>query len=130
MKVTRSAAPKPTFEGRVQKPRSGSTLSKPQHLSGGVEELTKCNSSINYNGYHDHFQSFKRSFDKSEGMKFEIDDRKNQDDNKCRKGKGGGGLKEGLFIFPRGEIFSVLFCRDGRGLIVSFLCRFSSNRSG
>jgi len=38
--LTHSAAPSPAFEGGVKKRRSGSTLSKPQHLSWGVEGLT------------------------------------------------------------------------------------------
>ncbi|PIV23812.1 MAG: hypothetical protein COZ69_03685 [Deltaproteobacteria bacterium CG_4_8_14_3_um_filter_45_9] len=39
-KLTHSAAPSPAFEGGVKKRRSGSTLSKPQHLCWGVEGLT------------------------------------------------------------------------------------------
>ncbi len=39
-RLTHSAAPSPAFEGGVKKHRSGSTLSKPQHLCWGVEGLT------------------------------------------------------------------------------------------
>ncbi len=38
--LTHSAAPGPAFEGGVRKRRSGSTLSKPEHLCWGVEGLT------------------------------------------------------------------------------------------
>ena len=38
--LTHSAAPSPAFEGGVKKRRSGSTLSKPQHLCWGAEGLT------------------------------------------------------------------------------------------
>ena len=38
--LTHSAAPSPAFESGVKKRRSGSTLSKPQHLCWGVEGLT------------------------------------------------------------------------------------------
>jgi hypothetical protein len=41
--LTHSAAPSPAFEGGVKKRRSGSTLSKPQHLCWGVEGLICCN---------------------------------------------------------------------------------------
>ena len=38
--LTHSAAPSHAFESGVKKRRSGSTLSKPQHLCWGVEGLT------------------------------------------------------------------------------------------
>jgi hypothetical protein len=38
--LTHSTAPSPAFEGGVKKRRSGSTLSKPQHLCWEVEGLT------------------------------------------------------------------------------------------
>jgi hypothetical protein len=40
-KLTHSVAPSPAFKGGVKRRRSGSTLSKPQHLCWGVEGLTR-----------------------------------------------------------------------------------------
>lgn len=48
--LTHSAAPSPPFEGEVKKRRSGSTLSKPQHLYWGVEGLTKTKYHFNLHG--------------------------------------------------------------------------------